>query len=137
MSAEFTRTVPAAADRLPSLLDAIEAWLDEADVPVAEAARLMIAFDEILSNIATHGSGTIEVAITLDGRCFAATITDNGPPFDPLARPAPRVDLDIGDRAIGGLGIHLVREMMDEVQYAYVNGHNRLIFSKTLSSFRA
>jgi serine/threonine-protein kinase RsbW len=133
MPAKFTHILPAAPDQLPGLLDAIEAWLEAAGLPVAEIPRLMIAFDEILSNIAVHGGGMIEVAMTLDGGCFATTIADSGPPFDPLAQPSPDVDLGIDDRAIGGLGIHLVREMMDDVSYAYVNGRNRLIFSKTLS----
>ena len=132
MSAEFARTLAAATSELPPLLDAIEAWLDEAGVPMVEIARLMIAFDEILSNIAKYGGGTIDLALTVaDGR-FTAVIADDGPPFDPLARKAPDVDLDIDDRAIGGLGIHLVREMMDEVAYAYENGRNRLTFHKTL-----
>jgi anti-sigma regulatory factor (Ser/Thr protein kinase) len=132
MAAEFSRTLPAAADQLPALLDAIEAWLDEAGVPTGQSAPLMIAFDEVLSNIIKYGGGTIELNISLaDGR-FTTMIADDGPPFDPLALEAPDTGLDIDDRAIGGLGIHLVREMMDELGYAYENGQNRLTFSKTL-----
>jgi serine/threonine-protein kinase RsbW len=132
MSAEFARTLPAAVDQLPGLLDAVESWLDRAGVPAAQIGPLMIAFDEILSNIAKYGGGTIDLAITIAGGRFSATIADDGPPFDPLARPAPDVDLDIDEREIGGLGIHLVREMMDAVTYSYENGQNRLTFSKTL-----
>lgn len=132
MSAEFARTLPAAADHLPGLIGDIENWLDQAGVPMAEAARLMIVFDEILSNIARHGGGTMEVTIRLAAGTLSALIADDGPAFDPLARPAPDTGLGIDERDIGGLGIHLVREMMDEVSYAYADGRNRLTFSKTL-----
>lgn len=132
MTAEFSRTMPAAADQLPPLLDSIETWLDDAGVPAGDAAPLMIALDEVLSNIINYGGETIELKIELAGEQLEAVIADDGPPFDPLARAAPDTGLGIDDREIGGLGIHLVREMMDEVGYAYENGQNRLTFSKTL-----
>ncbi|KQX26382.1 MULTISPECIES: ATP-binding protein [unclassified Sphingomonas] len=131
MPARFERTLPAGAPGLPGLIVEIEAWLGTAGVPPAAAARIMIAFDEVLSNIAHHGGGTLSVAIAADDRTLTATVADDGPPFDPLARDAPDTDLGIDDRAIGGLGIHLVREMMDDVGYAREKGWNRLIFSKT------
>ncbi len=131
MTAEFARTLPAKTDQLPALLDAIEGWLAEAGVPMAGIARLMVAFDEILSNIAMHGGGTIELTMThADGR-LSATVADDGPAFDPLARPAPDIDLGIDERDVGGLGIHLVREMMDTVVYSHENGRNLLKLTKT------
>jgi serine/threonine-protein kinase RsbW len=131
MDAEFARTGPAEAGRLPALLDAIEIWLTDSGVPMEQVARMMIAFDELLSNIVNHGGGTIELRIKLTDGALAATIADDGPPFDPLAREAPDTDLGIDERAIGGLGIHLVREMMDELVYARENGRNLLKLTKT------
>ncbi len=131
MNAEFARSAPAEADRLPAMLDAIEIWLADAGVPMDQTARLMIAFDELLSNIVNHGGGTIDLRISLAGPVLVATIADDGPPFDPLARAAPDTDLGIDERAVGGLGIHLVREMMDEVSYARENGRNLLKLTKT------
>ncbi|MHA3794558.1 ATP-binding protein [Sphingomonas sp. YL-JM2C] len=131
MGARFERSLPAGAAGLPALLAEIETWLDAAGVPPVEAARMMIAFDEVLSNIAKHGGGTLSVSLAIADRRLAATIVDDGPPFDPLAREAPDTDLDIDDRAIGGLGIHLVRQLMDDVAYARDEDRNRLIFSKT------
>jgi serine/threonine-protein kinase RsbW len=132
MDAEFTRTVPADAERLPALLDAIEIWLTDSAVPMEHIARLMVAFDELLSNIVNHGDGTIELCISLANGSLAATIADDGPPFDPLARATPDLDLGIDQRKVGGLGIHLVREMMDGLAYAYENGRNLLKLTKTL-----
>jgi serine/threonine-protein kinase RsbW len=131
VSARFERTLSAGTPGLAGLIAEIEAWLETAGVPPAAAARMMVAFDEVLSNIAHHGGGTLSVAIAADDHKLTATIADDGPPFDPLARDAPDTDLDVDDRAIGGLGIHLVREMMDDVAYAREKGKNRLIFSKT------
>lgn len=131
MAADFTRSIAADIDRLPALLDSIESWLGDNGVPTAEAVRIMIAFDEILSNIVDHGGGAIDVAIGIADAAMHATISDDGPPFDPLARAAPDTDAGLDDRAIGGLGIHLVRTMMDDVAYGYRNGRNRLTFRKT------
>lgn len=131
MAVEFARSIPADGDRLPDLLDAIERWLGDHGVPMAQAASIMIAFDEILSNIVDHGRGTIDVAIGITDTVMHATVSDDGPRFDPLARAAPDTDAGLDDRAIGGLGIHLVRTMMDDVAYHYRNGRNRLTFHKT------
>ncbi len=131
MGIRFERALPAGMPNLPDLIADIERWLETAQVPPAEAARLMIAFDEILSNVVHHGGGALSVAVALDDRTLTATIEDDGPAFDPLARAAPDTDLDLDDRAVGGLGIHLVREMMDDIAYSRDDGRNRLIFSKT------
>ncbi|WP_340317582.1 ATP-binding protein [Rhizorhabdus argentea] len=131
MTAEFARTLPATCAAVPGLLDAIQAWLEEAGVPMAEGARTMIALDEILSNIAMHGGGTMDISLTLADRTIHAAIADDGPAFDPLARPEPDTAASLEDRDIGGLGIHLVREMMDDVSYAHSGGQNRLTFRKT------
>lgn len=131
MAAEFRRTLPAASGEIPPTLDAIEQWLTLAAVPAAETASLMIAFDEILSNIVKYGGGTIDLSIDVGDRILAATIADDGPAFDPLAREAPDVELGIDERQIGGLGIHLVREMMDDVRYSHENGRNLLTLTKT------
>ena len=131
MTADFSRTLPADEAALPPLIEAIEIWLNTAGAPAGEIARLMIAFDELLSNIIRHGGGTIYVTIRLADGAIRAIITDDGPPFDPLARPAPDIDLDIDERAIGGLGIQLVLDMMDEVEYTYQDGRNRLTIGKT------
>lgn len=131
MAAEFSRTIAANSGEMPPLLDAIEAWLDDNGAPMAETARIMIAFDEIVSNIVNYGGGSIDISISIADGVLRATVSDDGPPFDPLGRPAPDTDADIDDRAVGGLGIHLIREMMDDVAYAYENGRNRLTFRKT------
>ena len=60
-------------------------------------------------------------------------IADNGIAFDPLQLPAPDLHAEIDDRPIGGLGIFLVRELMDSVTYRRDGDWNRLMVTKTLS----
>jgi serine/threonine-protein kinase RsbW len=131
MAASFARTLPATHAELPGLIEAIESWAEEAGLPANHAAPLMIALDEILSNIVKYGGDTLSIAVEADGKAYSVTITDDGPAFDPLARPEPDVSLDVDEREIGGLGIHLVRKMMDDVGYSHENGRNRLTFRKT------
>ncbi|MGN0381691.1 MAG: ATP-binding protein [Suilimivivens sp.] len=58
--------------------------------------------------------------------------TDQGIPFDPLAKPDPDVTLNAKEREIGGLGIYMMKKMMDEVSYSYEHGHNILTMKKKL-----
>ena len=62
------------------------------------------------------------------------TFADSGIPFDPLNAPPPDVNLPAEERPIGGLGIFLVRELMDDVSYRYENGKNTLAFEKRLDT---
>jgi len=61
-------------------------------------------------------------------------VEDDGKPFDPLQAPPPDLSLPLERRPIGGLGIHLIRNLMDEVSYARVGGRNVLKMVKHLSS---
>lgn len=131
MTAEFARTLSDGRAGFPELLAAIEAQLESHDLPPGPVAQVMIAFDEIISNVLDHGAASaVEVRLAITGDRISAEVADDGEPFDPLAAPPPDTALSLEDRAIGGLGIHLVRELMDEVVYAHEAGKNRLRFSK-------
>jgi len=62
----------------------------------------------------------------------AITFVDSGIPFNPLAQEDPDVHLSAEERAIGGLGIYMAKKTMDDVQYAYRDGHNVLMLIKHL-----
>jgi anti-sigma regulatory factor (Ser/Thr protein kinase) len=95
-----------------------------------EAAEdVCLALDEVLANVVMHGygedpSGRIEVRLRTEPGAIAVEVRDAAPPFDPLAAPAPNLDLPVEKRTIGGLGIHLVRSVMDEVEYERVGTSN-------------
>ena len=57
-------------------------------------------------------------------------LRDDAPPFDPLSLAAPDLAAGLDERSMGGLGIHLVRELVDEVSYRRVDGRNELTLSK-------
>ena len=84
--------------------------------------RVTLVIEELVVNIINHGHDDgvhdIEIAMTSEPDALTVEIIDDGRPFDPLS-DAPEPDLDslLEDRPVGGLGIHLVRTMMDEVHY--------------------
>lgn len=134
MEASFARTLADGDAGFPALADAIELFLDQAGVPAAITAKLMLVFDEVVSNALTHGKAggtpTIEIAMTVADGTVWAEVIDDGKAFDPLTAPPPDTTLSAQDRPIGGLGILLVRKLMDEVAYGHEAGCNRLRFSK-------
>jgi anti-sigma regulatory factor (Ser/Thr protein kinase) len=96
---------------------------------------LCVAFDEALSNIVKYGyrddaRHEISVRLEITGADVVAEIVDDGVPFDPLAAPHPRLEGGIRERPIGGLGIYLLRQLMDEVSYVRRGDHNVLMMRK-------
>ena len=66
----------------------------------------------------------IEVSLEVGKRRFIVTISDDGVEFDPFLLPEPDLESDIDDRQIGGLGIHLVRTIMDDFSHRRIDGRN-------------
>ncbi|WP_257550377.1 ATP-binding protein [Sphingopyxis sp. DBS4] len=134
MATEFNCTLSDGNAGLQAMMDGAEAFLADNAIPDRTAARVLIALDEIVSNIFAHGvrEGEPTVAVGLriaEGR-IAGEIVDDGIAFDPLAAPPPDTGLSLEDRPIGGLGLHIVRETMDEIRYDRDHGQNRLRFHK-------
>jgi anti-sigma regulatory factor (Ser/Thr protein kinase) len=98
---------------------------------------LNLVFDEILNNAISYGFeqpdlGRIDIRAELGPQRIYVTISDDGKPYDPLSRPEPNTTLDLEIRDIGGLGIHLIRNVMDDVSYEYRDGCNVLVLEKAL-----
>ena len=79
----------------------------------------------------TKGDITIETKANDTQLSFI--ISDTGKPFDPTAKAEVDITLSAEDRAIGGLGIHLIRQIMDNINYERIDGHNILTLIKKLS----
>ncbi|WP_293905420.1 ATP-binding protein [Phenylobacterium sp.] len=139
MDRDFSHTLSDGRTGFPALLDAIEAELAASEAPDSVIAPVLIALDEVISNALDHGGeagATPMVRVTLrvgEGR-VAVQVVDDGVAFNPIDQPAPDTALPMEARAIGGLGIHLVRKLMDAVDYDRRAGHNHLRFSKAYSS---
>ncbi len=101
---------------------ALDAFCASEQVPRETAWPLQVALDEIVANVVSHSTAArphagFDVWFHRDGECIEIVVADDGPAFDPLARAAPDVTLPLEDRQPGGLGIHLVKSLMDEVRY--------------------
>ena len=76
----------------------------------------------------------IELEFGINGEYFELTISDNGKPFDLFSAPPPDLDTDLERRTIGGLGIHLVRNLTDQRHYLYANGRNVVVLRKLIDT---
>jgi serine/threonine-protein kinase RsbW len=132
MDADFSHTLSGGRTGLPALLDALESHLSEAGAPAGVASAVMIAADEVLSNVVDYGgAASVQVIASVkDGR-VAVEVVDDGVAFDPTAAAAPDTSLGVEERDIGGLGVHLVRTLMDDVEYRREGDRNRLRFSRS------
>jgi len=120
--------------RMPELVDRFAA---EHRLSPNVVFGMNVALDEMLSNIIKYGYTDdaiheIRVRLFVDGPMVVAEIEDDGRPFDPLAAPEVDVDAPAEERKVGGLGIHIVRNLMSEMDYARVAGRNRLVMRMLL-----
>jgi anti-sigma regulatory factor (Ser/Thr protein kinase) len=119
-------------------LNAAFARFAEAHALPADVRRsLSIALDELLANALSHGRMgldpcSVRVEVELDRERVTVVLTDDGTPFDPFERDAPDTTLSVEERQIGGLGIHLVGQLMDQVSYQRRDGHNVVTLVKQL-----
>jgi sigma-B regulation protein RsbU (phosphoserine phosphatase) len=102
----------------PDVADSLNLALEEAVVNVINYAYPEGTVGEVIIDAATN-----DTALTF-------TVTDSGKPFDPTAREEVDIDANVEDRPIGGLGIHLVRQIMDNVRYERRGEKNVLILTK-------
>jgi len=108
-------------------------------LPEGVRRSLQVALDELLKNTIAYGfagrqAGSGEVTVEVERRAdrVSVTLTDDGKPFDPFVTIAPDTTLSVEVRRIGGLGIHLVRQMMDEVGYERRGDRNVVVLTKYL-----
>jgi serine/threonine-protein kinase RsbW len=131
--------VPGNAAQLPGLRQFLQEFWSAAGLPPAQAHGFELALEEIFMNVVMHGSrpGTapqIEISLVFADGGVVMTLEDDGPEFDPLSLPQPDVEASLGDRRVGGLGVFLVRQMMDVVSYHRVGVRNRLRMSKRIEA---
>jgi serine/threonine-protein kinase RsbW len=117
-----TAIFPARFDQLESMrLFAVQA-AEDAGLDESSTCSVEMAMDEACSNIIEHAyegiqSGDIECTCHYDDEAFTIILRDHGRPFDVTAIPDPDVSASLEDRPIGGLGVYLMRKLMDEIRY--------------------
>jgi serine/threonine-protein kinase RsbW len=143
VSAGETRrlSVPATDEGIKAALDALEGLWATQGVSRAVTWPVEVSLDEVLANVVRHGLegrgelARVELELRLEPgdppRC-EVRVEDDGPEFDPLGAAAPDTSLGVEERPIGGLGIELVKRLMDEVHYERRDGRNRLRLARRL-----
>ncbi len=131
MSATLALKLTSGRDELAAITDAVEDLGRRERWPDALLFRVNLALEELGLNIMDYGYDggpcDIDIVLTSDDDAVTIEIIDGGPPFDPLHdAPTPDLDAAIEDRRIGGLGVYLVRTLMDDLRYRREEGKNHL-----------
>lgn len=139
MQSGLRMSIGAQPDEVAKVQAAIADFATAEGIPASVRRTMQVVVDELFANIATHGvagrdggEATIEVMRSADR--VTITVSDNGPAFDPFSHEAPDTSLPVEERPIGGLGLHLVRTMMDEVSYHRRGDRNVIVLIKRLPS---
>ena len=114
-------------ETVPQVAAFVEENLEKFEVPMKLSMKLMVAVDEIYSNIVRYSGATeAQVRVMKETDTLRLVFSDNGKPYNPLDAKEPDVTASAEDRTIGGLGIFMVRKMMDDVEYMYKDNQNVL-----------
>lgn len=129
-------TVEATIKNIEAVTDFINDELETLGCPLKTKIQIDVAIDELFGNIARYAyggeTGKAEVRIEFEDDSVIITFIDSGKPFNPTERAEPDTTLPVEERAVGGLGIFLVKKTMDMMDYKYSGGKNILKIKKTL-----
>jgi sigma-B regulation protein RsbU (phosphoserine phosphatase) len=117
----------------------LDSFAEQFGIPPAIAATFHIIFDDLLNNVISYGfideqRHFIDISLELTANSLIVSIADDGVPFNPLAEATPDTKLSIEDRQMGGLGIHLVINMVDDISYRRTADKNVLTLTKSFKS---
>lgn len=124
---------------VPLLASFIDGLAEEWGIDFSVAMSLNLAMEEAVVNVMNYAypkgtQGEIRIDADYDTDVLTFTLIDSGTPFDPTAQAAPDTALDFDERPIGGLGIFLVRQIMDSIAYRYEKGQNILTLKKKIQT---
>jgi serine/threonine-protein kinase RsbW len=120
---------------LERMSEAVSAWCRGNAISATAEYQVNLALDEIVSNVIRHGwkddgEHQLHVRISRLEDELRVEVEDDATPFNPLEAPAPDVNLPLEERPVGGLGIHLVRQFMDGLEYRRQGARNCLVMKK-------
>jgi len=118
----FKITIKNSLPEIEKVVQGFETFADEQGLEVKIRREIKMVFDEMLNNIISYAfrqeeEHKIEIRVELTKACLMLVISDGGIPFNPFGMESPDTNLPLEQRKIGGMGIHLVRKVMDEVLY--------------------
>jgi sigma-B regulation protein RsbU (phosphoserine phosphatase) len=138
-TAHFEREIRNDLAEIGGLLDAFEEFADQHGVPLKFSRKFLIALDDLVNNVISYGyegmdgEHTVRIRARVADDVVSVVIEDDGRPFNPLQQARPDVEASLEEREIGGLGIHLVREILNEVHYERRGERNVLTMSARLA----
>jgi anti-sigma regulatory factor (Ser/Thr protein kinase) len=121
---------PARMEVIPQVVDFVSEAAEAAGLDAERVMHVQLAVEEAVVNVAQYAyegpPGEVLVRAQGTDQRFTVELVDTGAPFDPLAGEEPDLQADLEERPIGGLGIFLIRQVMDEVHYRREEGRNIL-----------
>lgn len=132
-------TLPNDVKAVPQLASFIEEVAEKHGADLSTVMNINLALEEAVVNVMNYAypkgtSGEINVNASFNEGTLVFTLSDAGTPFDPTQSKEPDLSLEAEDRPIGGLGIHLIRQLMDSIEYRRENGRNILTLKKKLKT---
>jgi anti-sigma regulatory factor (Ser/Thr protein kinase) len=129
-------TLPNDIATISQLSEFVETVCEEKGLDMALTMNLNLALEEAVVNVMSYAypdsQGDVKVDIMIDDQKVVSILTDSGIPFDPTQKGDVDTTLPAEERPIGGLGIHLVKQIMDKVSYQYVGNQNILTLEKNI-----
>jgi serine/threonine-protein kinase RsbW len=134
MHTRFELTIGSDIAEIPVVLDRFGEALQANGFSAEEILDTQLAVEEAITNVIVHGyrrtGEPISITCQIHHNRVEVRITDAAPRFDPFTVPEPELEESVEDRSIGGLGVYLIRRVMDEVSYHYRDGRNVLVMVK-------
>jgi anti-sigma regulatory factor (Ser/Thr protein kinase) len=124
-------TLNGSLKELERLTDEVARFCRECSLSSDVEFDLDLALEELFVNSVRHGGcegmeEAVEISLRRDGNSVLVDFSDRGTPFDPTSAPAPDLDAPAEERSHGGLGIHMVRQLMRDFQYRRAGGRNQI-----------
>ena len=133
----LTLNVPNTVEAIRPATEQAEAWLADQRVSFEAMYLASLTIEELVTNCIKYGytdsnTHTVEIVFSVADGVLTIDVTDDGNPFNPLEAPGPDFSVAAEQRPIGGLGLHLLRELSDEQRYERRDGTNRLTLKKRM-----
>lgn len=130
-------TLPNDISTIPQLNEFVDMVCESVNLEMAETMSLNLALEEAVVNVMDYAypngeQGDVTIEAKSDKKSLVFVISDSGIPFDPTQKEEVDTTLSAEERSIGGLGIHLVRNIMDNVNYERLDGKNVLTLVKKI-----
>lgn len=138
MERENSVTLPARLDAIGRIAPFVQQFFADCGIPQDMVPRFTLALEELLANVANHGcppgsDPTVTIRLVSSFGYVQAEFSDGGVEYNPLDRPDPVLSDNVEERPVGGLGVYLIRQMMDHVDYRREGDRNHLRFGAGLA----